>query len=211
MKTLVLGITSQASRPARSSNRSLSLVVWGWHVGLVGGRRAVCQASCRVLERSHIPWSIISGSEHHVTQPGGTQSGVFMPQPPLWHGPHRLVVRTSRCGRDNPGSTPGVDIFLPRNKFMKRPPADCMSWSISCFLQSSILAPTPSRPLWPFARPEVAYYILKTHGSGCHLCLDIQRRQRWISALPPHLGTPRLVGAIITVTSWPIPASASYA
>ena len=23
---------------------------------------------------------------------------------------HRLVVRTSRCGRDNPGSTPGVDI-----------------------------------------------------------------------------------------------------
>ena len=25
--------------------------------------------------------------------------------------PHRLVVRTSRRGRDNPGSTPGVDIF----------------------------------------------------------------------------------------------------
>ena len=25
-------------------------------------------------------------------------------------GPHRLVVRTSRCGRDNPGSTPGEDI-----------------------------------------------------------------------------------------------------
>ena len=25
--------------------------------------------------------------------------------------PHRLVVRTSRCGRDNPGSTPGVVIF----------------------------------------------------------------------------------------------------
>ena len=28
--------------------------------------------------------------------------------------PHRLVVRTSRCGRDNPGSTPGVDILLER-------------------------------------------------------------------------------------------------
>ena len=27
-------------------------------------------------------------------------------------GPHRLVVRTSRRGRDNPGSTPGVDIFI---------------------------------------------------------------------------------------------------
>jgi hypothetical protein len=35
-------------------------------------------------------------------------------QPPSasQQGPHRLVVRTSRCGRDNPGSTPGVDIFL---------------------------------------------------------------------------------------------------
>ena len=27
------------------------------------------------------------------------------------HGLHRLMVRTSRCGRDNPGSTPGGDIF----------------------------------------------------------------------------------------------------
>ena len=143
MKTLVLGITSQASRPASSSNRPLSLVVWGWHVGLVDGRRAVCQASCRVLQRSHTPWSLISGSQHHVTQQGETKSGAFMPQPPLWHGPHRLVVRTSRCGRDNPGSTPGVDIFLPRNTFTKRLPADCLSWSISCFLQSSILATPP--------------------------------------------------------------------
>ena len=28
------------------------------------------------------------------------------------HSPHRLVVRTSRCGRDNPGSTPGEDILF---------------------------------------------------------------------------------------------------
>ena len=28
---------------------------------------------------------------------------------------HRLVVRTSRCGRDNPGSTPGVVIFQRAN------------------------------------------------------------------------------------------------
>ena len=28
--------------------------------------------------------------------------------------PHRLVARTSRCGRDNPGSTPGVDTAPPR-------------------------------------------------------------------------------------------------
>lgn len=26
--------------------------------------------------------------------------------------PHRLVARTSRCGRDNPGSTPGEDMLL---------------------------------------------------------------------------------------------------
>ena len=30
------------------------------------------------------------------------------------HGPHRLVARTSRCGRDNPGSTPGVVIPCAR-------------------------------------------------------------------------------------------------
>ena len=29
-------------------------------------------------------------------------------------GPHRLVVRTSRRGRDNPGSTPGEDTLLGR-------------------------------------------------------------------------------------------------
>ena len=34
----------------------------------------------------------------------------------LPHGPHRLVVRTSRRGRDNPGSTPGVDIYPKKNK-----------------------------------------------------------------------------------------------
>ncbi len=28
--------------------------------------------------------------------------------------PYRLVVRTSRCGRDNPGSTPGGDIWILR-------------------------------------------------------------------------------------------------
>ena len=28
------------------------------------------------------------------------------------HRPHRLVVRTSRRGRDNPGSTPGEDICV---------------------------------------------------------------------------------------------------
>ena len=30
-------------------------------------------------------------------------------------GPHRLVVRTSRRGRDNPGSTPGEDMYTIKN------------------------------------------------------------------------------------------------
>ena len=33
-----------------------------------------------------------------------------MPCPHYHQGPHRLVVRTSRRGRDNPGSTPGEDM-----------------------------------------------------------------------------------------------------
>ena len=28
-----------------------------------------------------------------------------------FQSPYRLVVRTSRCGSDNPGSTPGEDIY----------------------------------------------------------------------------------------------------
>ena len=31
--------------------------------------------------------------------------------------PHRLVVRTSRRGRDNPGSTPGEDIYICRHVY----------------------------------------------------------------------------------------------
>ena len=35
---------------------------------------------------------------------------VIVPRTTADRGPHRLVVRTSRRGRDNPGSTPGEDI-----------------------------------------------------------------------------------------------------
>ena len=34
-----------------------------------------------------------------------------MQSQPHGQGPYRLVVRTSRCGRDNPGSTPGEDMY----------------------------------------------------------------------------------------------------
>ena len=33
--------------------------------------------------------------------------------------PYRLVVRTSRCGRDNPGLTPGEDISLGQSEEKK--------------------------------------------------------------------------------------------
>ena len=40
--------------------------------------------------------------------------------------PHRLVVRTSRCGRDNPGSTPGVvmQVHCRGTRQLTRVPAD---------------------------------------------------------------------------------------
>ena len=41
-----------------------------------------------------------------------------------WKRPHRLVVRTSRCGRDNPGSAPGVD------KVAAVAPLNCVTRSV---------------------------------------------------------------------------------
>ena len=46
------------------------------------------------------PWSITKAQT-----PDRSNKGVR--QEPI-NRPHRLVVRTSRCGRDNPGPTPGV-------------------------------------------------------------------------------------------------------
>ena len=103
-----------------------------------------------------------------------------MPQPPLWHGPHRLVVRTSRCGRDNPGSTPGVDIFLPRNQHIHEAPTRrCHELVHLLFVAVIRLVPTGH---FGQALDLTAHGILKRRGSGCYLHLNIQRRQRWISA-----------------------------
>ena len=43
--------------------------------------------------------------------------------------PHRLVVRTSRCGRDNPGSTPGVDICCDGRTHRRSPPTCGVGWA----------------------------------------------------------------------------------
>ena len=58
-----------------------------------------------------------------------------------FEGPCRLVVRTSRCGRDNPGSTPGVDMLcrwreVPRKQRLgqkaDRPAAGVERAELSC-------------------------------------------------------------------------------
>ena len=45
------------------------------------------------------------------------------------HGPHRLVVRTSRRGRDNPGSNPDVD---------RRPKLLCQSARGTCLVTTIV-------------------------------------------------------------------------
>ena len=57
---------------------------------------------------AHLPRSSSSAPPQ-----GGDNNNNMRPQHAL-NCPHRLVVRTSRCGRDNPGSTPGEDKIFPR-------------------------------------------------------------------------------------------------
>jgi hypothetical protein len=83
-------------------------------------------------------------------------------------GPHRLVVRTSRRGRDNPGSTPDVLMFgpfpCPYNvralghkpcvgmAFWQRPdpcgPGGRVAWARSCAGPRLCLVRCASRPFW---------------------------------------------------------------
>ena len=88
-----------------------------------------CPAGCRHERRGAqqphalLPPGAPADRAHHGTQ---TLPPLRVAHPPAQatHGtrrsvpdfrqrqsPYRLVVRTSRRGRDNPGSTPGVDIF----------------------------------------------------------------------------------------------------
>ena len=45
----------------------------------------------------------------------GRPGGAGAPKSPFSCSPHRLVARTSRRGRDNPGATPGADTQTLRN------------------------------------------------------------------------------------------------
>ncbi len=53
------------------------------------------------------------GPRRPLSKPTRRQTALHTRQHTRWRsqGPHRLVVRTSLCGRDNPGWAPGVDIF----------------------------------------------------------------------------------------------------
>ena len=66
-------------------------------------------------------------------------------------GPHRLVVRTSRCGRDNPGSTPGVDIWYVWRSCIIRHP----------FATSNILRSLPFRCHRIFLLPCSPFVLLQ--------------------------------------------------
>ena len=76
---------------------------------------------------------------------------------PSFHCLLRLVVRTSRCGRDNPGSIPGVDILemvLSTNGILGIQPDGIKQTgdvhreiSVSMWLRS-FAGPNPSRHAW---------------------------------------------------------------
>ena len=98
--------------------------------GSIPGARAAVHENCggatgfRSLQRSS-PWVATirsaSGQSRRRTLPRNAKavprlrfslpSGDRSQELAHAHGPHRLVVRTSRCGRDNPGSNPGEDTW----------------------------------------------------------------------------------------------------
>ena len=83
------------------------VVVWGsWYrVGV----KSICSVY-GVLIVCILGGSVdLDGLVHHVIVPRTTTTD---------RGPHRLVVRTSRRGRDNPGSTPGEDICTHADTYM---------------------------------------------------------------------------------------------
>ncbi len=74
------------------------------------------------------------GPRRPLSKPTRRQTALHERQHTRWRsqGPHRLVVRTSRRGRDNPGSAPGVDIFARprrgRHTSRARAAAQACSW-----------------------------------------------------------------------------------
>ena len=94
---------------AESSARHSKWTRWGSNRFSTVLRVKVANLQTEICMRSRgeiasNPWSTQSAQTPHRIKTG-------MRQEPI-NRPHRLVVRTSRCGRDNPGSTPGVVILF---------------------------------------------------------------------------------------------------
>ena len=82
------------------------------------GEGASCVRSPRLLTNRRATRRLVVGAaqqqhqhqqQHSSIRPGHYQVSAIQLASIC---PHRLVVRTSRCGRDNPGSTPGEDIWV---------------------------------------------------------------------------------------------------
>ena len=86
--------------PCRAARRGLSCGIPHFCVAALGRSYAAC--SVRRVQHD-------LGSQLQALAAIDCADGALRPSP------HRLVVRTSRCGRDNPGSTPGEDILLMRH------------------------------------------------------------------------------------------------
>ena len=79
---------------------------------------------CVVIAQRHLGWR----KTDSLVNRAATQAWIDAPPiegsyPMHPHGPHRLVVRTSRRRRDNTGSTPGVDISVDPHCSVGRSPS----------------------------------------------------------------------------------------
>ena len=86
----------------------------------------------------------------------------------LISSPHRLVVRTSRCGRDNPGSNPGVDTLV--------------GWQCCPCLASCCVLPV--RWLWARAHPVSTMPGIEVWCRGAGNTVR-QRRSAWQGPAAP--------------------------
>ena len=99
---------------------------------------------------------------------------------PVHKCPHRLVVRTSRRGRDNPGSTPGVDIYVCLNVPLLRNQC-CLHWLLPWLIGAAkphLLPQVAKRTQKPLQRQcawrEASWFLFEAvsiqNGSASRYC-----------------------------------------
>ena len=101
------------------------------------------------------------------------------PTQPKNQGPHRLVVRTSRRGRDRPGSTPGVDMYcgsvrlncvISSGGAPLRPPSRSLRTPRRNAAHTGAAAHPAQSPHQIVARSMV-FRIGRSYSSGCGMCV----------------------------------------